>query len=223
MANELLVQLGLGAILSFAHYLGETASENLEKYHSMLISLSSGVFITVLFVDLLPVASKDNLNFSLMLLGFVAFHAIEKFVYQRHPKQWKERKELSVAGFFFSNFLNGVAIVLMFQFDAQLAFLITIPLAFAELAQSTLLSHLIERMKERNTYKIVLSASVFMGAIVGSILHLNGILTNNVFSFIIGTMFYIVIRDMLPRHKEGRLDMFLLGVVSMYLILMIFR
>src|SRR3989304_7478188 len=92
--------LMLGLLLSIVHLAGETLSPKLERYHCELISFSAGVLITLLFSELLPIAARDNLNFTFILLGFVAFHSLEKYVYQRHPSQFKrELGRLDSAGF----------------------------------------------------------------------------------------------------------------------------
>ncbi len=219
MVEELLTQISLGAFLSIVHFTGEYVSEHLERHHAKLISLSSGVFITILFIDLLPLAARDPLNFPILLAGFVLFHSIEKYVYQRHPSQFTWRvQQLDAMGFFFVNFLNGFALVLIYDFNPQLAYFVILPLIFAELASSTLLSHVLEKLDAGVLFKMFLSSSVFLGALVASALKFDEIVANNIFAFVIGTMFYIVVRDMVPKHREGRLEYFILGAFVMYLI-----
>ncbi|MFH1257601.1 MAG: hypothetical protein V1658_01555, partial [Candidatus Micrarchaeota archaeon] len=142
MADQLL----LGTVLGLVHYFGEAINPKLEKYHSELISLSAGIFTAILFVDLLPAAANDNLNFSLILAGFVIYHIIEKTVYMRHPLQFG-KGELNLAGFFITNFRNGLAIALLYVTDPRLAGLVMAPLIIAELATSTLVASIIRRVR----------------------------------------------------------------------------
>jgi hypothetical protein len=217
MFGGLVSGVTLGLALGLAHYFGEVMNPRLEKYHSELISLAAGIFVTLLFIDLLPAAANSNLNFSLILLGFIIYHSLERVVYQRHPSQF-DTKQLSVAGFFFANFLNGVTISLIFGTDPELAYFVFFPMLLTELASSTMLSKLLERMQGRSFLKILLAASVFLGALAASFLNPDKGFASNVFAFVIGTTFYIVIRDMLPKHREGNLAYFLIGVIVMYFV-----
>ncbi|MEK6953535.1 MAG: hypothetical protein AABX01_00890 [Candidatus Micrarchaeota archaeon] len=211
-------QILLGLFLSIIHFIGEELSPKLERYHSELVSFAAGVMVTLLFMELVPLVAKDTFNFSFVLLGFVIFHSIGKYVHQRHPKQL--RRELSVLdvwGFFLVNFLNGIAIVLIYEADQSLAFLLAVPLGIVELASSAFLAHLLEERRHwRHLMKITLSASVLLGALLGSVLPLSHRDASFFFSFSIGTLFYIVVRDMLPKHQAGKLEAFLLGVLLMY-------
>lgn len=213
----LIPQLLLGLFLSILHYIGETLSPKLERYHIELVSFGAGVMVTLLFMEMLPLAAKNYFNYSFMLLGFVIFHSIGKYVHQRHPAQLKrELSNLDVAGFLLVNFLNGLAIVLVYDLDPQLAYLLAVPLGIVELASTAFLSHMIRKNRQKGPLKAVLSASVFLGALVGVVLPFEPREAAYLFSFAIGTLFYIVVRDMLPQHRQGKLEAFLLGVLLMY-------
>ena len=82
----------LAFILSIIHYFSEIVSVKAEKYHNKIISISAGIFLTLIFLEIMP----ELLNLSLMpaqtifffiLLGFIIFHISEKYLYQHAKKK----------------------------------------------------------------------------------------------------------------------------------------
>ncbi|HZX33796.1 MAG TPA: hypothetical protein VFF09_00280 [archaeon] len=214
----------LAAAMSIIHYFSGELSEKVEKFHDEIIGFSAGLFITLLFVFFLPEFFKGRevlgeTIFALMLGGFVFFHVSEKYIYQ-HVKNRKELMkdlaEVHAVGFFVDHFVVGMALVFAFQqgISALLGFAVFIPLLLHTLASSISLSHIDEYFNKSTALNIVLSVSPLLGVFFAAFLNPDRALYYAVFSAVVGALFYIVVRDMLPEKKEGRLAYFLLGFAA---------
>jgi len=212
------IPLALAFILTLVHYYSERVANQIEKYHSKVLSFSSGLFIALIFLFLLPEVIKGitevNVYF-LLLLGFLVFHLAEKFIYQ-HIKDkkhmLKDLAELHMIGFFADHFIVGLVLVLTFSFSSNLSFLIFIPFLLHTVASSMSLEHLHEKSKSKLN-KLILGASTFVGALVATLLSFDRSLFFIIYSLALGAIFYVSIRDMIPSDKEGNSFYFLIGTL----------
>lgn len=221
----------IAAILSIIHFFSKIFSKALERTHIETLSFSAGIFITFIFLDMFPeiIKGSEHLKeniFLLMLMGFIIFHLSEKYVYQ-HVKDRKllqrDIKELHIVGFFIEHFVIGFALVLAFQLpDTTFKGLIAIPFIFVTLSSSISLEHL-SRMSNKSFNKIILCLSTLIGALVATFLNLTPILYYGIFSFIIGALLYIVVRDLIPKREKGKPLYFIIGVIISIIILIITR
>src|SRR3990172_995967 len=162
----MVLQLIFAPILSFIFIISEEFSEKAEKYHQHLLSLSSGMFIAIIFIEIFPLISKASLSvgnsvFVLMLAGFTCHHLIVKYTYQ-HSRGIKREKKLGyihVVGFFFENFVNGFLLTILIL--SGVSYIIFIPFALVTLATSLSLKHLNEKFHLGNI-KYLLSLSVLI-------------------------------------------------------------
>jgi hypothetical protein len=110
----------LAFILFLVNFFSELYGEKLEKHHSKLLSFSSGIFITYIFLYIFPefFIGKQHLGnpiFALLLIGFIVFHLAEKYLYQHIKNKdilLQDLGELHVAGFFIDHFVVGIALFL---------------------------------------------------------------------------------------------------------------
>jgi len=73
------------------------------------------------------------------------------------------------------------------------------------------------RLNEKYS-KIILSVLPILGAILGIVLELEHLVTNYVMAFVLGILFYMIIRDVLPQGKRGNSVLFLSGnLVTIFL------
>ena len=218
-----LIPVLLAGVLSILHYFSEELSEKVEKFHESLISFSAGLFITQIFLFLLPefFEGKEfigNNIFLLLVIGFVFFHATEKYIYQHiknKDKLMKDLGEMHAFGFFLDNFVVGMALAFVFQTATNIifAYVVFASLALHTIASSISLTH-IDRHFNKNTWlNIILSISPLLGALVTSFLNPAKTQYHIIFSFVIGALLYVTIRDMVPKEKEGKVGYFLLGFV----------
>ena len=94
----MVVSIAFGTIIGIAHYFNELFSLKSEKYRNKIISFSAGISITYIFLHLLPEFIAAQINrfiFLSILLGFVIFHLVEKYIYQ-HSSEDKLLKELAI-------------------------------------------------------------------------------------------------------------------------------
>ncbi|MCR4335998.1 MAG: hypothetical protein NUV57_05705 [archaeon] len=214
------LEIMLATVLSLLHYFSEKFSNQIEKFHVELISFSAGLFITQIFVFLLPEFFEgrnfigDHI-FTLLILGFVTFHVSEKFIYQHikdKNKLMKDLAEVHAIGFFVDHFVVGMALVFAFQStNILLGFMIYIALLLHTLASSISLTHIDTYFKQSQIVNVLLSIAPLLGVIFAGLLHPDKGLYYAVFSLVLGALLYVSIRDMLPYKKEGKLTFFITG------------
>lgn len=221
------IELVLGIIMSVFHYFSEEFSGKIEKFHNELVSFSGGLFITLIFIFLLPefFEGKEFLGngiFSLLLIGFVIFHIAEKYVYQ-HVKNKneliKDLAEIHAIGFFIDHFVVGMALVFVFQSsNSLLGFIIFLPLLLHTFSSSISLTHIDNYFKQNQAVNVILSLAPLAGIITAELLNPDRAIYFAVFSLIVGALLYVTIRDMLPYKEEGKPMFFLLGFLTGMLI-----
>ena len=220
------IPLILAFVLSVLHFISSGYAAQIKRHHTKIISFSAGIFISFIFLDALPEISFGSsivgFNIYIILLaGFACFHVVEKYFYQHrteHSDLVYRLKELHILGFFINHFILGFALVLFFELPGRLSVLgyaVFIPFALHTVSSALSLRYIIAGVVNTNIWKTVLSGSVFLGAIVSFVLY--DIITIEtfyiMFSFIVGMLLYIIIRDMLPRGRRGDSLFFILGLL----------
>ncbi|MBI2662937.1 hypothetical protein HYX15_00195 [Candidatus Woesearchaeota archaeon] len=213
-----LIPIGLALVLTILHLFSRPISKYIDKSHIEITSFSAGIFITIIFLSFLPelVKGLDTTNiFLFMLFGFIAFHISEKYVYQ-HIKNKKELMkdlaEIHLFGFYTNHFVIGFLLVLTFIAKGSLGMIVFIPFILHTISSSLSLEHCDNKAKLKFS-KFLLASSTITGAIIASLLSPNEMLFYLLFAFSTGAVFYIVVRDMLPKGKAGSLNYFILGVL----------
>lgn len=220
------IPLILALVLCILHFIGERYAEQIKYYHTQIISFSAGIFITFIFLEILPqigVGSSivgPNI-YILFLLGFACFHIVEKYFYQHradHRELVIELKELHALGFFLNHFILGFALVLFFELPGHfsvLGYAVFIPFILHTVSSALSLRYILAGLRNEDTLKGLLACSVFLGAVSGFILF--DIITlatfYSLFAFIVGILLYIIIRDMLPKGKMGSPMFFIFGLL----------
>ncbi len=216
-----LIAFGLAVILSILHFFSEEYSPRIERHHAELISFSAGIFIPFIFLDLFPELFKGmefagEGIFIAMLFGFVLFHVGEKYVYQHITNKREllaDLKEIHALGFFFDHFTVGMALYLTLTVPNYLfGAIIFIPLILHTVSSSFSLNHLDEVYSRKSPFGLLLPLSPVIGVAFAFILSPAKNIYYLLFSFVIGSLLYIVIRDMIPTGKKGKLWAFGLGV-----------
>lgn len=227
---SLILPLILAIALSITSWFSETYSASFHKYHVKLTSFSAGLFITYIFLFLFPelfegVQLIGNRVFLLILLGFVIFHVLEKYIYQHVTNKKHLLHDLSVlhiGGFFADHFIVGVLLFLIFR-DGNifLSAFIFIPLLLHTISSSLSFTHLGEHFKKRRSITIFLAGAPLFGILTAYFLNLEHVNYLMILSFVVGAMLYIVVRDALPYGKTGNIFFFLLGFLISFTMLVI--
>ena len=226
----------LATILAVVYMISHKYADRLEKYHEYILSISSGMLLAVIFVEVMPELIEVGTTFLSaqtialsMLSGIVAYHLIEKYTY-KHAKTDREITKdigyLHVSGFLADNFLEGLVIVLIFGLTAVenfLAYILFVPLLLGDIAASINLRHINDRFRLGKVGITLLSSSVIMGTIVGLALNLQTANFYIALSVVTGMFIYFITRDELPRGRKGKPLAFLVGLISILLIFLLIR
>lgn len=217
------------AILSLINYFSEHYASRIEKYHVQIVSFSAGLFITFIFLDLLPEFFKGveligASGFLLLLLGFVVFHTGEKYIYQHIKNRRDLMQDLAafhVLGFFVDHFIIGMALYLAFLVEnIFVGIIIFIPLVLRVFSSSLSLNQIDEHLNMNTFFMLLIAAAPLFGTLFAYFIQPAHTLFYFLLSFILGTLLYIVIRDMIPRDEKGDLRFFIAGfIISLVLIL----
>jgi zinc transporter ZupT len=209
------IELLAAFLLSVIHYTGGKFSELLEKYHTDILSFSSGIAITIVMLEFLPWTSFAHHPYLLLLSGFVVFHIAERYVYQHVSKKELAEKDIEyfdALGFFMDSFLDGFLVVLAFKISMEAGYLILVSLILHKISSSIALAHITENLPNTSLIEFVLAFSTFIGAFVAVVLSLPMETVYSTFTFIVGTLLYIIVRDIMPKEKGNPLY-FLFGVI----------
>ncbi|MFA4855033.1 MAG: hypothetical protein WC634_00405 [archaeon] len=218
----------LALILAVVHLFSERYAGHAKKFHVQTLSFSAGLFLGLIFLYLLPeffkgIGHVGESIYILMLAGFVCMHLGEKYVYQ-HVKDKKEKLQdlasIHVLGFFINHFIVGITLFLAFSIEGPLSgFLIFIPLLLHTFSSSLSLNDIDEKLKSKTISCAVLPLAPVIGVAFAYMMNLSPYLYYLMFSFVLGAMLYIAVRDTLPRNDLGKPFFFLTGVLLSVLIL----
>jgi len=222
------IPLGITLLFGIVHFYFEEFLHHLKKFNLSFVSFSSGIFIAYIFLSLFPRISKGVMEvgdgiFFIILWGFVIFHIGEKYVFQHVIGKMKKRRRLNdirTVGFFINHIILGMSLTFFFAFDQPLvAYFALIPIFFHMLSSTIAVEHLHRHVRETTGGKILSSGSLFFGTLIGIMLDIQMKTFYALFAFIIGVLLYIVVRDTIPKYKEGSPIHFVVGII-VYLILL---
>jgi hypothetical protein len=148
-----------------------------------------------------------------MLVGFLLMHLAEKYIYKHvmHKQELLEDlKIVHIIGFGLDNFLIGFILAALIELDFSVIITLSIPLFLQMLTSSISLDSIDTRLNDKYS-KIVLSVLPIVGAILGIVLELEYLLTNYILAFVLGILFYMIIRDVLPQGRKGSAVLFISG------------
>ncbi len=220
----MILSIILSSLIGLGHYLSDRFCLTCSKYKNEIISFTAGVSITYIFLQLLPelymgVAVLNRFLFIFVLVGFVLFHLVEKYIYQSIPHN-KVSNDLKLAhsmGLTIYYIVVGIVLVKFVNKSAIEGILFFIPV-FLHAIISSLSSHGIHGLygpSYPNKRGINLLQSV--AAIIGVVISLSIIIPDQVsfalMGIVAGLLLFIVTRDILPKDKKGNPLFFVLGVV----------
>ena len=206
----------LASVMGLTDYFGHRISGLAGKNRDNILSLSSGLLISLLFLILLPslpLSDGSEVIYLFILIGFLCMHFIEKFIYRHVTNKRKLLEDLKMAhivGFGLDNFLVGFIIATVAKTDVIIALELAIPFFLQMLTSSISLDSIDIQLNDRFS-KILLSILPVFGAIVGILLELDGFLTQGILAFMLGILFYMIIRDVIPSGKRGHPVLFFIG------------
>jgi len=214
--------------LSAAYFFSESFFEHLKKIEVSLTSFSAGLFITAIFLTMLPVLMNESKtsgmnSFFVALWGFVILHIFEKYVLQYSKKKedfLKNTLRLRMFSQILNHLMLGYAITFFFVSKASLwGYIISLPMAFYLFSSAVISEESHKKFHSTITGKLVASAAIFAGAIIAIILSPFSTVLTYTFSFAMGVFIYIIVRDVMPTEKRGNVFYFLYGIITYFLVL----
>lgn len=222
----ILAILIIAVIMGITDFIGHRISGLAAGHRDSVLSFSAGLLISLLFLILVPdVTSRgfSELLFLFMLVGFLLMHLAEKYIYKHIMNKQELLEDLKVVhiiGFGLDNFLVGFIIASLVELDFFLVLNLSVPLFLQMLTSSISLDSIDTRLKEKYS-KIILSVLPILGAILGLVLEFEHLVTNYVLAFVLGILFYMIVRDVLPQGRRGSSVLFISGnliTISLWLI-----
>ena len=213
--------------MSISHFFSENILKIFKRYENHLISFSAGISLTYLFLNLFPefsqrIAKGDEFIFISILIGFVVFHLIEKYIY-KNTKNDKKLEELAIEDSvisFIYHFIIGMIMVSFFNKGVYEGILFFIPAMFY-----TGVNTLPVDMTKSKIIKTVLSFSTLLGILFVTFIfkEISQLTYLTLLGFIIGALSFTVTRHSLPFGKKGRPLFFTLGVILYSIIIILLK
>jgi len=223
MKNTMVLGLALtfGLIAFIVSYLGDHLHiDNAESRHQAR-SYAAGFVVTYIFLELIPTSIPDNggtdLFFFFILLGFVVFHLLEKFIYQ-HAKGSRLRRELReehMAVFSLYHILVGMSFMFFLQRNIIEGIFFFIPLVLHDVLSSASIKYMYTPMKRTTLFKFIFSSTTLLGIIIGFLTNFSLMFYQGLIGLMAGSLLHVVIRDVVPDKREGVPLFFALGVMTM--------
>ncbi len=203
-------------VLGLVDFFGHRISGLIGEHRDSVLSFSAGLLISLLFLILVPDVISLGVTeflFLFMLIGFLLMHLVEKYIY-RHVTDKQELLEnlkiVHIIGFGIDNFLIGFIVASLVELDFSVVVTLSAPLLLQMVTSSISLDSIDARLNDKYS-KIILTVLPLAGAILGILLELDHLLTNYVLSFVLGILFYMIIRDVLPQGRKGSSVLFFAG------------
>jgi len=223
---KILVIIIIAVIMGLTDFVGHRISDLAAGHRDSVLSFSAGLLISLLFLVLVPNIISMGVSeflFFLMLVGFLLMHLVEKYIYRHIMNKQELLEDLKVVhiiGFGLDNFLVGFIIASLVELDFSVIITLSVPLFLQMLTSSISLDSIDTRINDKYS-KIILSVLPILGAILGIVLELEYLLTNYVLAFVLGILFYMIVRDVLPQGRRGSSVLFFSGnliTISLWLI-----
>ena len=212
----MVVGLILALILSIVDFFTEGLFSKSSPNKMKFISISAGVSVSYIFLILLPeiyFASVEisRLLFLAVLFGFGAFHIVEKYIRQNFtgPALRKEHRLIHSSTSFVYFFVVGFLLVKLAEGNSSLSSV----LLFVPIMLHIIIDSLPRRHTKKHHLRALSASSPFLGAILASFVDIGN--TGNVIllGIVGGALLYTVVRESLPRDREGRPMYFITGLL----------
>jgi hypothetical protein len=207
----------LAFILGLVQFFSEQIVDTCGRFYTHVLSLSAGISVAYIFVDLFPhfsinVVETNEFLFISLLVGFIFIHLLEKYVYQ-HSSDLQVDTRLSMINQFTSIFYHMVLGFVIFDFSknsVEQALLLFVPIVIF-----TGVSTLPVRQHSSYLIRFVVSLSTLFGVLVACLFFdsVHKYFQIGLVGFVIGGLLFSVIRHSIPQGKEGKPFIFMIGVL----------
>jgi hypothetical protein len=212
MVVGLILALILSIVDFFTEGLFSKASPNKMKF----ISVSAGVSVSYIFLVLLPEIytgsiAINKLLFLAILFGFGLFHLIEKFIRQNFtgPALRKEHRLVHSTTSFVYFFVVGFLLVKLAGQNG----IVSSVLLFTPIMLHIVIDSLPRRHTKKHYLRGLSASSPFLGAILASFIDIGQTGNMILLGIVGGALLYTVVRESLPREREGKPMYFITGLL----------
>ncbi|MEM3730472.1 MAG: ZIP family metal transporter [Candidatus Bathyarchaeia archaeon] len=216
--NDLIAILTAVTIVSLTSFIGiifiGLKEKLLKRILTGLVGFASGTLLGGALLHLLPeAANSDNTlaPFYYVILGVVAFFALEKFLYWRHCHEEECPVHmfvyLNLIGDGIHNFIDGMIIAATFVVSFELGFATTLAVIFHEIPQEIgdfgVLVYGGLSKKKAITFNFISAVTAVFGALITYFMTYMQSLETLLVPFAAGGFIYIAATDLMPQlHKK---------------------
>lgn len=218
---ESFLPFAAASLLAVMHFMGEAVEAHISGYKESIVSFGSGVSITYIFLQLLPefhriASNTSQIIFAFPLIGFSSMHLLEKYIAKSGAEKefiQKEYGEVHSAFLFLYHGAMGYLVASLLAKNTVSGVLFLLPITLHVAVNSLSISELHHEMMQKLPVKI----SISLAPVLGMLLHYSGIIGNQLFNPVFGTVtgifFYVVIRDSIPSGEKGQPLEYLAGTL----------
>jgi ZIP family zinc transporter len=222
---------------------GLFALKNRDKLH-LIMSLTAGVLIGVVFFDLMPeifaLAKENGLDVTQALIflvgGFLLIHLLEKFalIHTTHEDEYASHRHptiglINASGLSFHSFLDGVGIGLGFQISPHVGFIVALAVIAHDFSDG--LNTVTLMLSHKNTTKkaavmlLVDATTPLLGAASTLLFSIPNNILILYLGFFAGFLLYIGASDLLPEahSQHSSYKMIALTVIGALFIFIVTR
>jgi zinc transporter ZupT len=234
----MLIPILLAALIGVAHLISYRYLHVTHESKSELMSFAAGISISYLFLQFLPelyeaVPIINHSVFLFLLLGFSIFHLIEKHHYRHHNKHDLIRNLVlwHRIGFSIYYFVIGILLSVLYKTNLLSAVLLFIPVFLHSLlsSMSAAVMHRPSHSKVKKAHiqdiykphlEKYLSIHPILGALLPILIPISQKVLSSLLGFVGGILLFIVVREAIPKEKDGRPAFFVIGIL-LYLLIQI--
>lgn len=225
-------------ILSILHFTSKYITFIKDSPRSKFLSLAGGIAVSYVFVDLLPQVTKqqkvmedatneiglkalENHAFVVSLIGLVFFYGLQALVRKSKNKGEMVKKKvfwIHITSFSIYNALVGYLLI-----REQYKNLWGMFFYFAALAVHFIINDHSLRSHHPEVYdrygRWIVSVAILIGWIIGYVTKVNELVISLLLALLAGGMVLNVLKEELPKEKEGSFGAFTIGVIAYTILL----
>ncbi len=218
MVSNIQLAIGLALLLGLVDYLSEGHfMRKRGPFKERLVSFAAGLSVSYLFLHLFPqvytvVDDVPRLIFLSMLIGFVAYHAIEKLIYKyiRRDDVINDIELEHSMTLFFYHFVIGIVFLTLMRESRWDGILFLVPVSLQVIINALPHAHRFRR----KWIKAFFSAAPLLGVLVALVVPIPLVIYALLLGLVAGILLFVEAREVVPRRRAESIVWFLIGVVA---------
>lgn len=210
-----------------------------KRFAHIFTGLTAGTLLAVIFLEILPeiieMQEGAKLPLIFVLVGFIAFHVIEKIFslhhshddgHGHHHHHPVKSKKIGAIALIIHSFFDGLSIAVAYKVSPEFGFLLALAVIAHDFSDGFNTVSLTERSKASKKYLALDAFAPVLGVTVGTLLVIPDSFLAPILSVCAGVLLYVCTADVLPeahcdkpRHTAEHLFALCAGVVYVVLII----